>query len=274
MAQSRHWCFTINNATVDDEWGIGLLQCLATCDYIVVGDEVGADGTPHKQGYVCMKTKKRLTEMKACLPRAHLEIKKGTIQQAADYCKKDGRFEEHGVLPKNAAQTSKEMWTQVISWAELGEIQNIKQEWPGIYMRYLEKIKGMSRPIRAIIDVLENEWWYGPTGTGKSRKLWRDFPDHYAKPLNKWWDGYEDQDVVAIEEWAPKNECTASLLKIWADRYPFPAEIKGGKLHKIRPGRLIVLSNYSPEECFKEVQDLEPIRRRFKVIHFPLCIYT
>lgn len=96
------------------------------------------------------------------------------------------------------------------------------------------------------------------------------YPDHYAKELNKWWDGYEGQDVVAIEEWCPKNECTASFLKIWADRYPFPAQIKGGSLRQIRPKKVIVLSNYEMEQCFLSTEDLDPMKRRFKVVRFPL----
>jgi len=239
------------------------------CDYLVYGHEVGSEGTPHLQGYVIMKAEKTLVAMKALMPRAHLEARKGTHKQASDYCKKDGQFEEHGILPLSAGEKTKEMWKNLIVWAEQGELDKIKEEYPAMYLRYLEKLRSLGRPQMAILSTLENEWWYGPTGTGKSRKLWRDHNIHYAKQLNKWWDGYDGEDVVAIEEWAPKNECTASLLKIWADRYPFPAEIKGGKLNRIRPKKLIVLSNYSIEQCFTNVEDLEPIKRRFHVIHFP-----
>lgn len=123
------------------------------------------------------------------------------------------------------------------------------------------------RPLFRIPD-LQNEWWYGSTGTGKSKKVWEDYPEHYGKMLNKWWDGYQDEEVVVIEEWCPKNECTASALKIWADRYPFNAEIKGGLLKKIRPKKIIVTSNYSIDQCFERSEDREPIKRRFKQVHF------
>ena len=264
---AKGWCFTINNPTFDDEFELEALKLDA--DYLVTGKEVGSEGTPHIQGFVIMKTPSTLVRMKQHLSRAHLEQRRGTAKQAADYCKKDGDFEEFGELPTSAAEKTKEMWKNCITWAENGELDRIKEEYPGTYLRYLEKLRSLARPKVSILPELENEWWYGPTGTGKSRKLWRDHPDHYAKQLNKWWDGYDGESVVAIEEWAPKNECTASLLKIWADRYPFPAEVKGGKLHRIRPTKLIVLSNYSIEQCFTNVEDLEPIRRRFKVIHFP-----
>lgn len=37
----------------------------------------------------------------------------------------------------------------------------------------------------------------------------------------------------------------------------------------LRPRKLIVLSNYTIEQCFDRVEDRDPILRRFKVIKFP-----
>ena len=116
--------------------------------------------------------------------------------------------------------------------------------------------------------ILQTNGGVGPTGSGKSRLLWEQYPNHYHKQLNKWWDGYNDEETVAIEEWCPKNECTGSQLKIWADRYPFSAQIKGGTLLKIRPTKLIVLSNYEMEECFPNEADLLPLKRRFTIKRF------
>lgn len=267
MSKAKGWCFTLNNPELSDDWELITLQ--AASSYLVYGKERGEEGTLHYQGYVIFEHPRSLAQMKRVLSRAHLEARRGTHKQASDYCKKDGDFEEYGTLPQSAAETSKEMWKNIIKYAEEGNLEQIKEDYPAMYLRYLEKLRSLGRPTLSILPEITNEWWYGPTGTGKSRKLWRDYPTHYAKQLNKWWDGYENEDVVAIEEWAPKNECTASALKVWADRYPFPAEVKGGKINKIRPQKIIVLSNYAPEACFNNVEDLGPIRRRFKVIHFP-----
>jgi hypothetical protein len=57
------------------------------------------------------------------------------------------------------------------------------------------------------------------------------------------------------------------LLKIWADRYPFNAETKGGML-AIRPKKLVITSNYSPDDPKFEwdAEETAAIKRRFKII--------
>lgn len=265
-SRSRGWVFTLNNPTEWDNVDIERLQ--EGAQYVIYGREVGEEGTPHYQGYCYFSTLKSLLQVKDFLPRAHWERQRGTISEAIEYCKKDGDFEETGERPYGP-EGQKQQWKEVLQLARAGKMQEIEDRFPAIFLRYHAKLSGLFKPERPIIlDILENEWWVGPTGTGKSRTLWTQWPDHYQKSLNKWWDGYENQETVAIEEWAPRNEVTASFLKIWSDRYPFSGEIKGGTLQKIRPKRIIVLSNYTIEECFPQAQDQEPIRRRFNVRHF------
>lgn len=264
--RSKGWCFTINNPTDEDDRAVARLPTHS--DYGIAGRETGEGGTAHYQGYVRFTYQTSLSRVKALLPRAHIEAQRGAIHQAIDYCKKDGDFTTWGVIPEKK-RDGKERWRFILERAERGDLQSIRDEYPGEYFRYIDRIRSFRKRIGTVLDVLENEWWYGPTGTGKSRKLWEDHPGHYGKPLNKWWDGYEDEEVVAVEEWAPKNDMTASSLKIWADRYPFNAEIKGGTLKKIRPKKIIVTSNYTMEQCFERTEDLLPIKRRFKALYFP-----
>lgn len=259
------WCFTINNYT---DMEFNRLQYVP-CKYIVYGREVGDSGTPHLQGYVHFTNPTTIGKVKCHLGnRAHVEKRKGTLKQAIDYCKKDGKWTEKGKITIREKPDNK--YEDLISLAELGNTELIKQEYPMHYFMYQEKIQSLvQRKPEILQGELQHEWWYGPTGTGKSYQVWNTYPEHYSKPLNKWWDRYAYQDTVVIEEWSPKNECTASSLKIWADRYPFTAEVKGSSLLQVRPKKIIVTSNYTIKECFPNQQDWEPLMRRFKMVHFP-----
>lgn len=269
MSKSKGFVFTINNPTILDDVELSNLRDEESVVYYVYGKETGESGTPHYQGFVRFKHAIGLRRVSRLLSRAHVEVQRGTNQQAAQYCKKDGDFVEHGTLPQTQGGSTKEMWRNVITWAEDGDIDKIKDEYPHVYFLHKSKILALRSTTPTILDTLTNEWWVGSTGTGKSRKLWSEYPNHYAKGLHKWWDGYSDEEVVAIEEMTPAaGQFLAHYLKIWADRYPFSPEIKGATLKKIRPKKIIVLSNYTIEECFPECQDSLPLRRRFKVVQF------
>ena len=76
---------------------------------------------------------------------------------------------------------------------------------------------------------------------------------YYVKNISKWWDNYNYEDTVIIEELAPSlitNEL-AYLLKQWCDVFIVNVEIKGGCI-RIRPKTIIVTSLYTVEECFKD----------------------
>lgn len=272
IGRSRSWCWTLNNWTEDDLQKIKDIGAT----YTIYGKEVGNSGTPHLQGFSYFPHTRSLTTLKKQAPvftRAHLEIRLGTLRQAIDYCKKDGDYTEIGECP-NMREPAGNEWSECIRLAESGEMNMLKEEYPRHYLQHFKTLMSIRAFNNKPIDgPLEHEWWYGTTGTGKSKKAWEDYPDHYSKAVNKWWDGYYGQDVVVIEEWEPKNEMTAAKLKIWADRYPFPAEIKGGTLQRVRPTKIIVTSNYTIDECFPNPQDSLPLKRRFKVVHFPPSLF-
>jgi len=268
VGKSRDFVFTLNNYTEDDKRS--LEQLPHNADYLIYGEEIGEEGTHHLQGFIQYKHPISFRVCKNALgERFHIEKRRGTIQQAIDYCKKDGKYYHVGDPQRISSATQKQIWQELIKLSENNELDIIKERYPSYYFRYYEKILSFSKGSSNIIEELSNEWWYGQTGTGKSYRLWQQYPDHYQKELNKWWDHYQGQSVVAIEEWCPKNEVTASALKIWSDRYPFTGQIKGGTLQRIRPQKIIVLSNYSIEQCFTNEEDREPIKRRFKEVYFP-----
>ena len=101
--EAKHWCFTYNNPTMYPDEMIEELEDLGVT-YAVFQLEEGKNGTPHYQGYVAFKTKKRLTAIEHLLRGAgHWEISRGSPTQNREYCTKDdgriGDFSEIGTLP-------------------------------------------------------------------------------------------------------------------------------------------------------------------------------
>lgn len=238
--------------------------------YCIAGKEVGESGTPHLQGYAYFKTLKSLKTLKKKLPRAHWEIRRGTHEQAREYCMKDGDYHEDGTPPmsdKEKGECGKRVYEDAFQLAKEGRIEEIPEPLRTRFYTTYKRIRADHQVVPESVDVLENQWYWGETGAGKSRKAREENPGAYLKNANKWWDGYVDQEVVIIDEWSPEHACLASHLKQWADHHPFCAETKGGTMC-IRPKKIIITSNYSPEECFEKPADLEPIRRRFHVTHF------
>jgi len=272
MTRSKDFVFTTNNPT---EEHIDVLKAL-DYSYIVWGEEVGDSGTPHLQGYVRFKTQRTMASVIKKMKGSHIEIKKGTSAQAIDYCKKDGVWTEIGEPPKTPAEggaMEKKRWRLIYEKAKEGDEEWLEENEPNVAFKHMSTFRSHKKPKMEILAYADedtpHEWWYGETGTGKSKALWEQYPLHYQKEKNKWWCGYTGQNVVVIEEADPKTmEHLASRMKLWADRYPFPGEIKGGRIEGIRPVKVIVLSNYPMEACFLNQEDIEPLRRRFRTIRF------
>lgn len=260
----KNWCFTLNNYT-EEEFEKFLNY---DCKYIIIGKEVGLTGTPHLQGYVVFNATKRPSGVKKVDPKAHWELAKGTSSQNREYCSKDGNHTERGVIPmtsKEQGAKSKLNWSLVIKAAKEGTAEEL---YPREFLMYNSTITKLFRPVLEAIPVYCGLWYVGPPGTGKSRTARENFPGAYDKLLNKWWDGYDGEESVLIDDIGMSNELMGTFLKRYCDHYPFRAEFKGGS-KVIRPKNIIVTSNYTIETIWPHDLQLQAaLQRRFKVVNF------
>lgn len=268
--RNRRFCFTLNNYTEEE---YEELKNLRDVKYIVIGKEVGENGTPHLQGFVVFKNMKSFNQVRLINGRAHWEITVALSQAAADYCKKDQDFVEIGSLGRQGERNDlKNVARELREGSTIGEVAH---QFPCSYIKYHSGIKNYALLMHTPYNHTDVRglWIQGPPGTGKSRYA-RTFESLYLKSQNKWWDAYDGHDVVLMDDFDKQGQCLGHHLKIWSDRYACTGETKGGTVclsHKL----FIVTSNYSISDLFGEDDVLcQAIRRRFIVLDFGLFRYV
>lgn len=264
MTRSRSFVFTCFNMDFED-----VIKSL-DYQYLVFGRELCPTTLRmHLQGYLYFKSARTFVSLQKKLPGVHLEIAKGPPSANLKYCTKEGDYEEFGTPPKDPKDQGikeKERWALARQNAERGLLEDVPDD---IYIRYYRTLKEIKKDHMVKPDDADNVtgiWIWGPAGAGKSRYARDRYPDSYFKLANKWWDGYQEEISVIIDDLDPNHKVLGHHLKIWGDRYAFLAETKGGAM-MIRPQKIVITSQYPPEQIWDDAQTLAAIRRRYEVIH-------
>lgn len=126
-------------------------------------------------------------------------------------------------------------------------------------------------------EILDTEhtkgvWIVGPPRIGKSKSVRIYGERHgglYIKAQNKWWDGYQMEPNVLIDDF--DTDTLWHHLKLWADCYSFPAEVKGATVI-VNFKHLFITSNYTINELLEkkatnaDLTLLEALKARFIII--------
>lgn len=257
--QSKNWLFTINNPREHENpelWQNKVSYCVWQIER---GEQAATD---HYQGYLQTPKKVTLAWLKKELcDRGHYELRRGTHQQALDYCTKEdtrlsGPFTfgrpTRGAGQRNDLQALKEALDCGKTEAEIAQDDETFPQWIKYY-RGIERYKRISQgrgrdwPTRTIV-------YWGPPGTGKSSRalveggqsaFWLPKPHSNG---SVWWDGYEGQETVVIDEfygWIPRD-----LMCRICDRYPLLVETKGGSTQFLAK-KVIITSNKPPQDWWR-----------------------
>lgn len=294
--RARRHHLTLNNPT-EEEWNS--VEELPP-DHLVRAtfvNEVGAEGTPHIQGYVHLVNGKTMSALKTWLgsQRWHIEVCKGTDYENRNYCLKetmkdslgDGdactptpRIVEYGDEPTEELKGGP--WDNILEMVENGEsLLDICKEHPAIAIRCQSAISKLI----AQVEMAEARWRdvkvsyiWGPTASGKTSSVYSEhgYTDVY-RTTNKSnpWDMYEGQDVVVFEEF--RNSYDISDMLNWLDGHPITLPARyADRIAKFT--RVYICSNWELDEQYHLLQDRSPetwqalIRRIDEIVEFPLPV--
>ncbi len=280
---SRNYVFTYNNPPPD--WDPALIFARPEFRYGVGQFERGeGTGTLHFQGYAVFRAPVRLAAAKLSLnaPTAHLEVRRGTHDEANSYCTKVST-RDPGRIPVQVGQPppgtgARTDWITVKQTLDDGRgIRAVADENFGLYIRSyrgLERYLGLvANPRNAPPEVY---YYYGPAGSGKTRAVYDEFPDPtklYSAPLcptggSAWFDGYVngEHEAILLDDYYHNYRLTFFLQLL--DRYPMRLPVKGGFVI-LGNCKFYITSNIRLEEQYPNAPDQNAIRRRFtQVKHF------
>lgn len=274
----RNWCFTLNNPTSmpnkekDDDWWDNLEDLRYGICQLEIGEETG---TPHLQGYLEFTRPVYFTEMKEMLGKGvYLTGRDGPRVKARDYCRKE--------------ETRKDGPWEYGEWKQergkRNDLDDIKKEMDkgatadDMAMTYfktwarshvaLEKYEQIIRSKRKRQQATDIIAVVGQPKGGKTTYIQKTFPDAFWQPNSKWWDRYQGQDVVVLDEyvgWIPYHE----LLR-FGDGTQLKLEVKHGHTTFLA-GKLIIISNKMPWRWYnydEQHLDRRALFRRIKEIWF------
>lgn len=244
---TNKWTFTVNNYTEND---IAKLKRFEV-SYITIGKEVGENGTNHLQGFVIWQRNYRLAGLKKLVPTAHWEP--AVMSDAMNYCFKE---DDEVYIKDNRRQ---------------GMRRDIDLAYDSMEKKLNNRGFLMLRPTLQAIKVfdilnfrLQPErdfkplvtWVYGPTGVGKTRKIVEIEKDLWISNHElKWWDGYENQKAILLDDFRASCCEFVKLLRI-LDRYSMNVEIKGG-YRVLNSARIYITSCSKPGRIYIDKQDEE-----------------
>lgn len=263
-ARSRRWCFTwfgepgreLDEKPAWDE--VHMKYLVYQQEECSTEEEKTGQLRKHYQGFVIFQNKKTMGACKKLLgsTTVHVEMTKGTSQEALAYCldlgkegtAKETQF-EFGQRPSQGRRTDLEEVAKLITGGAL--LSTVAVTHPKEVAQYprglklLESITISKQPLmgREQLEVLV---YYGESRTGKTYDAVEEMPDAFIwrKPF-KWWDHYNQETELIIDEYdGSLNICM--LLGV-LDRYKFPIEVKGDTTYA-NWTKVIITSNIDPRD--------------------------
>lgn len=242
----RIWLLTIPK----EKWN----PCLPEgCSYIKGQGEKGTNtGYEHWQVLVWFGKTVRLSAVKKIFGKeTHAELSKSSAADSyvwKEESRIDGTQFEFGKQPHK--RNSKRDWDSIKDQVLKGELDTVPSD---LFIRHYSNLRRIAADYAKPVAVERRiRVYWGPTGTGKSKRAWDEAGlDAYPKdPLSKFWDGYQGQKNVVIDEF--RGVVNISHILRWFDRYPVNVEIKGSST-TLKAEEIWITSNLHPMDWYPDI---------------------
>ena len=241
----KRWLLTYDNYDQDLESFLEDFKQRTNSSYIIACRETAPSTGMKHMHVVCILPdelylgKKNIKFFDLNETHPNIELVKAPHKEI-DYIKKGGKWKELGECPYTQPKSLKERNEEVLKKGGLkrmvdnGDISIFSlNSWArgiNIYKQLTDETK--NAPTRQIL------WYYGPTGSGKTRRAWKEALDYtnndleqiwVADIVNEFFNGYAGQKVVIFDDYRSGELRFNKLLQI-TDRYRISVNIKGGSM--------------------------------------------
>lgn len=263
--KSRNYCFTAFN---DGEFDS--LVNYNHRKYIIGGVETcPSTNTQHIQGYIELDNAYTIKSLKKVARTTHFEERKGTQQQAIEYCMKDNNFQEFGTKAEQGKRTDLDSLKESLMRGD--SLSNISISHFNQFIKYHKGIQLFkqlnNKQVRDWPCELHIHW--GIPGSGKSKFVHENNKGAYwlARPTNGslYYYNYQGEEVIIIDDfkgWIPFTE----LLTL-CDRYPKKVNTCGG-YSEMLCRKVFITSNHPWMEWYNNDNDLGALERRITSITY------
>lgn len=226
----------------------------------------------------------RFETIKKKYKHIHLASRRGTAQQAMDYCKKqesrvpDGLILELGTLSKSAQGKRNDLEGAIQAIKGGATMQAVASEFP---MAWVHAEKGL-RSLQAQVAIKRNPdqeieviVLWGQPGTGKSLFAHKKYPNLYIPAKNNTarlsFENYEQQETMFLDEFSGPDCLSLSDLKTVTDRHM--CVLPGRNISvAANHSRVVICSNEDPRfwyvgHTYSVTNFWNPFKRRVNVMY-------
>jgi len=246
---ARNWCYTLNNYTEEE-----MMSVLHTpCRYHIFGLEVGESGTPHIQGYIEFGKVMRRSACKKLFARAHWEVRMGSREEARDYCKKEGEWEEIGIWDEGGQGARADLQGLMRALRGGTPLIQLMEDSPQVVsnnLRFVDRYIALAeRADTKDFRTVEVHALIGDAGTGKTRIVHDLCPDVFTVNAGETFpfDGYNGEKEILIDDFYGGIRYS-DILRI-LDGHQYRVNVKGGYRYA-QWTQVFITSNKEPQEWY------------------------